>query len=392
MLWATLPPDRLITPVPAVAVTVPPQVLLTLGVPATTNVALPGPPLTGSVSLNATPVRSPLLGVVGLFGLLIVNVIVLVPFLGMLAGLKALLIVAGATTVTVAVAAVLVPPSVELTVTLLSLSPAVVPCTLTETAHEALAATVPPDRLTVPEPAVAVAVPPQVLLRFGVEATISPAGRPSVNDSPVSDTLLLGLVMLMVNNVVPFNGILVGANVLVTVAGEATISVAVLLVAPVPPLVELTAPVVLVTVPDCVPVTFTTIVQVAPGVAMLPPVRLMLVEFAAAVTVPPQLLVTPGVDATCKPLVNVSLNAIPFSALVLPAGLVIVKVTVVVPFSVMFAAPNALLIAGGATTFKVAVLLAVPVPPSVELIAVVVLLASPSTVPFTSTLNVHEVL
>ena len=204
-MWATLPPDRLITPLPAVAVTVPAQVLLTLGVLATTSVALPGPPLTGSVSLNATPVRSPLLGVPGLFGLLIVKVMVLVPFLGMLVGLKALLMVAGATTVTVAVAAVLVPPSVELTVTLLSLSPAVVPCTFTETAHDALETTVPPDRLTVPEPAVAVAVPPQVLLRFGVEATISPAGRLSVNDNPVSETLLLGLVMLMVNNVVPFN-------------------------------------------------------------------------------------------------------------------------------------------------------------------------------------------
>src|SRR5947209_15797737 len=102
-------------PLPAVAVTVPPQVLLTFGVPDTTNVALPTPPLTGSVSLNANPVRSPLLGVSGLFGLLIVNVIVLVPFLGMLVGLNALLIVAGATTVTVAVAVVLAPPSAALT-------------------------------------------------------------------------------------------------------------------------------------------------------------------------------------------------------------------------------------------------------------------------------------
>src|SRR5205085_191401 len=83
-----------------------------------------------------------------------------------------------------------------------------------------------------------------------------------------------------------------------------------------------------------------------------------------------------------------SLNATPFSALVLLAGLVIVNVTVVVPFSVIFAAPNALLIVGGATTFNSAVLLVVPVPPSVELIAPVVLLASPSTVPFTSTLIV----
>jgi len=112
-----------------------------------------------------------------------------------------------------------------------------------------------------------------------------------------------------------------------------------------------------------VPATFTTIVQVAPGVAMVPPARLMLVVFAAAVTVPPQVLLTPGVLATCNPFVSVSLNAIPFSELVLAAGLAIVNVTVVVPFSGMLAAPNALLIVGGATTFKSAVLLVAPVPP-----------------------------
>src|SRR5947209_388718 len=198
--------------------------------------------------------------------------------------------------------------------------------------------------------------------------------------------------MVMVSDVVPFCGILVAPNTLVTVAGVATLSVAVLLVAPVPPLVELTAPVVLVTVPDCVPVTFTTIVHVLPGVAMLPPVRLMLVELAAAVTVPPQVLLTPGVDATCNPLVNVSLNATPFSALVLLAGLVIVNVTVVVPFSVIFAAPNALLIVGGATTFNSAVLLVVPVPPSVEVTLPVVLVWFPAAVPVTFTANVQELL
>src|SRR5205807_8429091 len=57
-LWATLPPVRLIAPPPAVAVTVPPQVLVTLGVLDTTSVALPAPPLTGNVSLKATPLRS----------------------------------------------------------------------------------------------------------------------------------------------------------------------------------------------------------------------------------------------------------------------------------------------------------------------------------------------
>src|SRR5579859_4068433 len=133
-------------------------------------------------------------------------------------------------------------------------------------------------------------------------------------------------------------------------------------------------------------------VQVAPGVAIDPPERLIEVEFAVAVTVPPHVLLTPGVEATCSPLVSVSLNAIPFSALVLLAGFVIVKVAVVVPFSVMAAAPKALEIVGGATTFSVAVLLVVPVPPSVELIAPVVLFASPSTAPFTSTVKVHDAL
>jgi hypothetical protein len=123
---------------------------------------------------------------------------------------------------------------------------------------------------------------------------------------------------------------------------------------------------------------------------MLPPVRLIEVELAAAVTVPPQELLTPGVDATCSPLVSVSLNAIPVSALVLLAGLVMVKVVVVVPFSGMLAAPNALLIVGGATTLSVAVLLATPVPPLVEVIAPVVLTASPSTVPVTFTVKVQD--
>jgi len=314
------------------------------------------------------------------------------PFSGMLAAPKALIMTGGPTTVIEAFEVLLVPPSVEVTWTLLFFTPAVVPVTFTDTVQFALAASVPPERLTVPEPAVAVAVPPQVLFNALGVATTRPAGRLSVNDSPVSETLVLGFVMVMVSDVVPFSGILAAPNCLVTLAGDATISVAVLLVAPVPPLVELTAPVVFVTVPDCVPVTFTTIVQVAPGVAIDPPVRLIEVEFAAAVTVPPQLLVTPGVDATCNPPVSVSLKAIPFSALVLAAGLVIVKVTVVVPFNEIAAAPNAFEIVGGATTFSRAVLLAVPVPPSVELIAPVVLLASPATVPVTLTDKVQDAL
>ena len=318
------------------------------------------------------------------------NVRLVVPFSGMLAAPNAFAIVAVATTVMEAFEVFPVPPSVELTVTELFFTPAVVPVTLTETVQLALDAIVPPDKLTDPDPATAVAVPPQVLLSPLGVATTSPAGKVSVNATPFSVTFVLGFWMLNVSEVVPFNGMLAAPKALVIDGGEATIRVAVLLVAPVPPLVELIAPVVLVTVPDCVPVTFTTIVQVEPGVAIDPPVKLMLVELAAAVTVPPQVLLTPGVEATCRPFVNVSLKAIPFSALVLAAGLVIVKVTVVVPFNEIEAEPNAFAIVGGATTFRVAVLLVAPVPPSVELIAPVVLLASPATVPVTFTDKVHD--
>jgi len=100
------------TPVPAVAVTVPPQVFVTPGVLDTTRVALPGPLLTGNVSLNATPVRSPATVV---FGLLMVKVTVVVPFSGMLAAPKAFEIVGAATTVIEAFEVLPAPPSVEVT-------------------------------------------------------------------------------------------------------------------------------------------------------------------------------------------------------------------------------------------------------------------------------------
>src|SRR5437660_424305 len=98
------------TPLAAVAVTVPPHVLVTLGVFDTTRVALPEPPLIGSVSLKATPLRS---AAALAFGLLIVKVTVLVPFRGMLVGLNALLTVGGATTVKFAEAVFPVPPLPE---------------------------------------------------------------------------------------------------------------------------------------------------------------------------------------------------------------------------------------------------------------------------------------
>jgi hypothetical protein len=90
---------------------------------------------------------------------------------------------------------------------------------------------------------------------------------------------------------------------------------------------------------------------------------------AVVVSVPPQI----EVDAvgTVRPLGKVSVNATPVSATVV-FGLVSVKVSEVVPLSAIVAAPNALLMLGGAATVRLA-LAVLPVPPSFELTALVVL-------------------
>jgi hypothetical protein len=188
-----VPPERLTKNTPEIlpVCTVPPQ-----NDPMTPRGAVDNP--VGKLSPNAIFVSDTVE-----LGLVILNVRLVVPPTGMLAAPKFLAIVGGATTVMLAWEVFPVPPSLEDTVTLLFNTPAVVPCTLTETVQDALEANVPPDRLTVPEPAVAVAVPPHVLLRFGVEATTRPAGRLSVKASPVKGTLVFGLVMLKVSVLVP---------------------------------------------------------------------------------------------------------------------------------------------------------------------------------------------
>jgi len=67
-------------------------------------------------------------------------------------------------------------------------------------------------------------------------------------------------------------------------------------------------------------------------------------EVAPAVgeNVPPHVLVAPGVLATCTPVGNVSLTPTPFRVVPL-FGLVMVNVSVDVPFSRMLAGANALL-------------------------------------------------
>src|SRR5437660_142584 len=173
----------------------------------------------------------------------------------MLAAPNALMMTGGPTTVIDALEVFPVPPSVEVTCTLLFFTFAVVPWTFTETVQLPLIATVPPDKLTEPAPETPVTAPPHVLARLEGVATINPAGRLSVNATPVSATpFAAGFVIVNVNDVVPFSAIVFGLNTL-AIDGGATTLIDAEAVPPVPPCVDVTFPVVLFCVPAAVPVT-----------------------------------------------------------------------------------------------------------------------------------------
>ena len=121
------------------------------------------------------------------------------------------------------------------------------PVTLTENVHEALEASVPPNKLTVDgDPGgllmVAVMMPLPHEPVTVVEANFTPPGRESVKLMPLRATLLFGLVSVKLNVLLPPNGTLLGLNDLPIVGGLATVSVAVA-AAPLPPCVELIGPV-----------------------------------------------------------------------------------------------------------------------------------------------------
>src|SRR5215510_5668389 len=95
---------------------------------------------------------------------------------------------------------------------------------------------------------------------------------------------------------------------------------------------------------------------------------------------------------TTTPVGRVSVNATPVrSPAAVVFGLVIVKLREDIPPLAMVDGVNALLIEGGATTVMVAVLLVLPVPPSVELMVPVVLLCKPAVAPVTGTLKLQVV-
>lgn len=146
----------------------------------------------------------------------------------------------GPDTFNVADAVLPVPPFVEVTAPLVLgyVPPPAV--TLTVTVQELFAVMVPPANVT--EVDVLLKVPPQVVV--GALATVRPVGNESVNPTPVSENTLFGFVIVKVKVGAGSPTVIeLGENDLIMDGGAITFRVADA-VLPVPPLVEVTAPLV----------------------------------------------------------------------------------------------------------------------------------------------------
>ena len=292
-----------------------------------------------------------------------------------------MLIVGGAITVNVSLAVPPVPPSVELTVlVVLTCAPALMPLTLTEKVHDEAASgdavNVPPDKLTVEgEPGglltVAVIVPLPQEPTTVVDASFRPAGKLSVNATPLSALAVFGLVTVKLSVLLPLSGMLLGLNDLLMVGGAITVSVS-LAVPPVPPSVELTVLVVFTCAPALMPVTLTEKVHDDPAAGdavNVPPDKLTvdgdpggLLIVAVMVPLPHEPVTV--VEASFSPVGRVSLKATLLWAVEV-LGLVTVKLRVLLLPNATLVGLNDLLTVGGEATLIVTV--AVDVLPAASL-------------------------
>src|SRR5260221_2642661 len=214
--------------------------------------------------------------------------------------------------------------------------PEAAPVTVTLNWPWLLVLIVAPDR-AIPVGAVVVNVPADRVAE--ALATVSPVGSVSVKATPVkAAALAAGLVMVKVSEVVAFRAIVDGLKTLAIEGGASTVNIAVLLVAPVPPSVELTVPVVLLLLPAVVPVTSTEKVHEEPAAGdavSVPPERLMALRPATAVILQlPHEPVMLGVAATTTPAGRLSLNPTPLNALAV-FGFTIIKLSVLLTFNAM---------------------------------------------------------
>ena len=222
-----------------------------------------------------------------------------------------------------------VPPFVEPTVTELFCRPVVEPVTFTVSVQDAPAASVTPLKLTTPEPAVAVAVPPHVFESpFGL-VTVRPAGKLSVKLTPVRAVPVLGFRIENVNAVDEPVKMGFAVKDLAITGGSITVSVAVPIPLDVvfgPVAVEETLLLTFGYVPAAAPVTVTLIVQV-PLAAIVPLVS-AIVRGAVRVSVPP-LQAAEVADATVRPEGRISEKETPVKEVPV-FGFVNVKVSVLV--------------------------------------------------------------
>jgi hypothetical protein len=228
-----------------------------------------------------------------------------------------------------------------------------------------------------------------VLVALGVAATCRPAGKESVKATPVRAVPVLGFVIVKVSVLTPPTATGFGENALTMLGAETDVTVSVSVpVLPVPPLVEVTLPVVFTLAPLVVAVTSTVTVQV-PLAAMVPPEKLTEVLPAAGAKVgePHPVVLAFGVAATSRPAGNESVKATPVR--VVPAfEFVIVKVSVLTPLREIGFGENALAMLGGEIAVNVAVAV-LPVPPSVEVTLLVVFTFVPAVVAVTLTVTVQ---
>jgi hypothetical protein len=359
------PPARLTEDDPAVAVLTPLQVLAS---PLGLETCIPA----GNESVKATPVS-----VVAEFGLVMVKLRLVLPFSGMETAPKLFEMLGGPITERLADPVLPVPPLVEVTCTELVNAPAVVPVTFTDKVQVPAAEIDPPATLTEDEPAVAVATPPHVLASPLGPETCIPAGNESVKATPVRVVAEFGLVMVKLRLVLPFSGMETAPKLFAMLGGPITERLAVP-VLPVPPLVEVTCTE-LVHAPAVVPVTVTDKVH-DPAAAIDPPAKLTEDDPAVAVPTPLQVFASPLGLETCIPAGNESVKATPVRVVV-EFGLEMLSVKVVVPPAAIEGDPKDLLMEGGATTVRVAVLDVLPGPLSLALTTLVVLFCTPAVIP-----------
>lgn len=198
--------------------------------------------------------------------------------------------------------------------------------------------------------------------------------------------MVFWFLIVNVRLVEPFRGIVGAPKLSLIEGGHVTLRFADA-VLPLPPFVDVTAPVVLVKLPPDVPVTLTLNVQ-EPFAGIVAPDRLtLLVPAVAAIVPPPHDPLRPFGVASAIPAGKASVNATPISATAFP--LLMVKLSVVPPFNMIWEAPNDLLIDGGSSTVMLAVAVP-PDPPSLDVTLPVVLVIAPVAVPVMFTLNVHD--